>query len=82
MIRALLALLARVLGDPRECPACGNPTGALHCDGCHNAPTYCVCDGVDLVPADCEDCGYPLDYCVCGRGYDVSDYYDYVEANR
>lgn len=39
-------------------------------------------DDVDLVPADCEDCGYPLEYCVCGLGYDLSDYYDYVEAPR
>lgn len=38
-------------------------------------------DDVDLVPVDCDDCGYPAEYCVC-VGYDVSDYYDYVEASR
>ena len=59
MIRALLALLARVLADP--------------------APAV---DDVDLIPAACDDCGYPIEYCACGLGYDVSDYYDYVKANR
>lgn len=39
-------------------------------------------DDVDLVPADCEDCGYPIEYCPCGHGFDLSDYYDYVAAAR
>lgn len=46
-------------------------------------PVQPVDDDVDLVPADCEDCGYPLEYCACGYGFDLSDYYDYVvEATR
>lgn len=81
-MKKILALIWALVTGRRECADCGQPVGSLHCNGCHNAPTYCVCAPVDLVPADCEDCGYPLEYCVCGLGYDVSDYYDYVEAGR
>lgn len=45
-------------------------------------PAPAVDDVVDLVPDDCLGCGYPLDYCACGHPYDLSDYYDYVEASR
>lgn len=63
MIRALLAMLARVLATPA--PAVVDDV-----------------DQVDLVPADCEDCGYSIEYCACGYGYDLSDYYDYVVVKR
>lgn len=61
----ILALIWALVARRRDCSACGQPTGARHCNGCHNAPAYCVCGPVDLVPADCEDCGYPLSYCCC-----------------
>ncbi|HEY9352901.1 MAG TPA: hypothetical protein VIP28_06615 [Nocardioides sp.] len=73
MIRALLALLARVLG---ECADCGTPAGLPHCNGCHNAPAYCVCEPVDLVPATCDDCGGPIGIVCC----DLSDSLEYLEA--
>lgn len=85
MIRALLAMLARLVGR-LYCIYCRRPADATHCDGCHNAPTYCVCDRVDLVPATCDGddgCGYPLEYCCCSEvGRDLSDYMAYVAVTR
>lgn len=61
----ILALIWALVTRRRACADCGQPTGAMHCNGCHNAPAYCVCAPVDLVPADCDDCGYPMGYCCC-----------------
>lgn len=43
-----------------------------------------VDDVVDLVPVDCDECGYPIDYCDCvpvdTLPHDLSDYDEYVDA--
>lgn len=51
----------------------------FECDWCHDTANLrapgicdaCASDPVDLVPVDCEDCGYPLEYCACGGPHDL-----------